>query len=78
MALEMTRKCDVFGTTREVYQYRVEVIRIMEPEEAAEPEPVVSCDKDLCPRGVRRLKSFIDRATSPPGKVATEAEEQKP
>ncbi len=74
MGIVKTRRCDVTGTGLDVKSYRVvleEVARIDdEPDQGESIERVqtvaVITDKvlDLAPRGIKRLKIFIDKGTT--------------
>ena len=59
--LRERRECDVYGTTKDVRQYRVQILQF----EAG--QPVVNqgfkvCD--LSPRALKRLVNFIERGLS--------------
>lgn len=63
MATTQVRTCDVFGTTKEVARFTVKVLQL-DPE-IAEPA-VFDKQLDLSPRGVARLKKFIERGCTSP------------
>lgn len=71
MVDELVKRCDVYGTIRDVRQYEI-TVRQLEPGEkpAMEPRPGESKTTlrvaDLGDRGYRRLLKFVDRGLVPP------------
>ena len=61
--MAQTKMCDVFGGTKDVQTYRVVV-------SAGNLDPVIDRQIDLGPRGLERLRKFVERGVSKPeGKV---------
>lgn len=65
MAVRNVRVCDVFGATKEVKGYAVE-LKVYESGQAG--ETLLEKEVDLSPRGLKRLKKFIERGTTAPDK----------
>ena len=49
--------CDVYGTTKGVEAYRLQVTKVEVPGDG------IDKTVDLCPRALKRLARFIDRGT---------------
>lgn len=64
MALVEQRVCDVYGTTKDVKHYRVQLEEVS-PDKTLTTAEEVEC-MDLSPRAVTRLENWISRGTRPP------------
>lgn len=60
--------CDVYGTTRNVDRYVVQVHKLLSTDE---PFCVMEDKADLSPRAFNRLMGFIHRGISAPGSRTT-------
>ena len=68
MAVKSVRVCDVFNTSKDIETYLVEVSTTCLDEAGSEQPKTVKVRRiDLSPRGLARLKRFIERGLTSPG-----------
>lgn len=65
MAIETIRRCDIYGTRRDVKRYRVEVFEV---DAGADTVPVYMEEADLGQRGLDRLRQRIADGLSKPNR----------
>lgn len=58
------RVCDIYGTAKDVAEYRILVTRV----DPATESPLLDQHIDLSQRGAARLLHFLERALRPPSK----------
>ena len=64
MTLKQVRECDVFGTVRDVEKYYITIAK--SADDTGKVVDAMFEEVDLSPRGLARLKKFINRGLLPP------------
>lgn len=70
MSTETVKKCDVFGTIKDVKAIRITIAELVVLDEDQDAKVDVKHQRqvDMCERAVERLFRFLDRGTTPPNK----------
>ena len=71
----LAKSCDVYGTTKGVETYHIQILRCDASGMPLEDDsaPVLTASADLGPRGLKRLGDFVERGTKPCGWEAEHA-----
>lgn len=64
---ETKKRCDVYGTAKNVESYRVEIVKRDDENTPDDGVLLRGVDIDLSPRAYDRLIAFLERGTTAPG-----------